>query len=109
MQWTWNGILDLVTQCQKFKKVRKQYGKLPPKVAEDAVPWKRVNVDLIGPLSVMTLSGEKKSFSTLTMIDPTTGWFEVAEVKERNANIVAHVFDDVWLCRYPRPAGNRVR
>ncbi len=37
------------------------------------------------------------------MIDPATGWFEIAEVPERKAETVAKVFDDTWLSRYPRP------
>jgi hypothetical protein len=34
--------------CQFNKKTRKQYGKLPVKMAE-ATPWEIVHVDLIGP------------------------------------------------------------
>ena len=45
--------------CQKYKKQRKKYGKLPPKDAgTEGSPWERVNVDLIGPLSVTTPSGQ---------------------------------------------------
>ena len=40
-------------KCQIAKKNRKKYGHLPPKVAE-VEPWRRVNVDLIGPYSVKT-------------------------------------------------------
>jgi hypothetical protein len=36
-------------QCQKYKKVRLKYGKLPEKQAKDAKPWKRVDLDMIGP------------------------------------------------------------
>ena len=105
----WEGLRKDVEQfvrtcheCQLNKKVRKQYGKLPAKTAEDAIPWKRVNIDLIGPLSVNTPSGTFK-LDALTMIDPATGWFELKEVRERTANIVAQSFDDAWLSRYPRP------
>ncbi len=88
--------------CQKFKKVRKKYGKLPPKEAEEAIPWKQVNVNLIGPLRVTMPSGEYV-LNALTMIDPAMGWFEVAEVSEHKAKTVAKVFDDTWLSHYPRP------
>jgi hypothetical protein len=37
------------------------------------------------------------------MIDPATGWFELAEIKERTAEHVAKVFDNVWLNQYPQP------
>jgi hypothetical protein len=62
---------------------------------EATVPWNRVNVGLIGPLSVKTK--RKKSFvlNALTMIDPATGWFEIAEIKERTAEHVAKVFGNV--------------
>ena len=89
-------------ECQKHKKVRKQYGHLPPKEAEPSVPWDRVNVDLIGPLTVKAKNGTF-TFDALTMIDPATGWFEIKEVTERTANMVAKMFDDCWLSRYPRP------
>ena len=88
--------------CQKNKKVRRKYGKLPPKVAEPAIPWDRVNIDLIGPLTIKATNG-KFELNALTMIDPATGWFEIIEIPERTANMVAQKFDDCWLARYPRP------
>jgi hypothetical protein len=84
-------------ECQVGKKVRKKYGDLPEKLADRPIAWNRVDVDLIGPLAVKTPSG-KKEFLALTMIDPSTGWFEVKDVKES-----MNTFDDVWLSRYPRP------
>jgi Integrase zinc binding domain len=89
--------------CRVCKKTRKKYGHLPPKDVEATVLWNRVNVDLIGPFSIKTKS--KKSFvlNALTMIDPATGWFKIAEIEERTAEHVAKVFDNVWLSRYPRP------
>jgi cleavage and polyadenylation specificity factor subunit 1 len=90
-------------QCQKNKKVQKKYGKLPPKQAEtESKPWERVNVDLIGPLTVKTPSGDR-TLNALTMIDPATGWFEIKEVNNRTAEAAADAFDDAWLSRYPRP------
>jgi hypothetical protein len=64
--------------------VRKKYGELPEKVAERPVAWNRVDVDLIGPLTVNTPSG-KKELLPLTMIDPSTVWFEVKDVKDKSA------------------------
>ena len=89
-------------ECQINKKVRNKYGKLLPKEAEHSEPWKRVNIDLIGPLTVKTPSGSYK-LNALTMIDPATGWFEVKEVAAREAHVVAKAFDEAWLSRYPRP------
>jgi hypothetical protein len=46
-------------ECQIGKKVRKKYGDLPEKLAERPIDWNRVDVDLIGPLTVKTPSGDK--------------------------------------------------
>ena len=45
----------------------------------------------------------------MTFIDPATGWFEIAEVpyEDQSSARISKLFDQVWLCRYPRP--NRVR
>jgi hypothetical protein len=45
--------------CQIVKKVRKKYGELPDKLAERPIAWNRVDVDLIGPLTIKTPSGNK--------------------------------------------------
>ena len=54
----------------------------------------------------------------MTMVDPATGWFEIAElpyievkqIKENNIDYIdktsariSQLFDQVWLSRYPRP------
>ena len=88
--------------CQLAKKQRKQYGEIPVKQAEDAIPWNRVNVDLIGPYTVQTPKKTHK-LRALTMIDPATGWFEVKDVTSATAEECMNVFDDTWLARYPRP------
>jgi hypothetical protein len=38
------------------------------------------------------------------MIEPSTGWFEIKDVKNKSAKESMNTFDDVWLSRYPRPA-----
>jgi hypothetical protein len=79
---TWPGLTkDVQLHCKKcklcqiHKKNRKQYGKLPAKLAE-ATPWEIVCLDLVGPWSVKTPSGVKK-VRAITAIDPATGWFEI--------------------------------
>jgi hypothetical protein len=89
-------------ECQIGKKVRNKYGDLPEKLAERHIAWKRVDVDLIGPLTLKTPSGNKELLA-LTMIDPSTGWFEVKDEKDKSARESMNTFDDVWLSRYPRP------
>ena len=54
-------------------------GKLPAKLAI-TTPWEALCVDLIGP---NTLKGKDKTvidFMCVTMIDPATSWFEIAEL-----------------------------
>jgi hypothetical protein len=46
-------------ECQIGKKVRKKYGELPEKLTERSIAWNRVDVDLIGPLTIKNPSGKK--------------------------------------------------
>ena len=39
----------------------------------------------------------------LTMIDPATGWFEIAEIPTQRAVDVANILEFAWLSRYPWP------
>jgi hypothetical protein len=89
-------------ECQIGKKVRNKYGELPERLAERPIYWNIVDVDLIGPLTIKTPSG-KKELLTLRMIDPSTGWFEVKDLKDKSAKESMNTFDDVWLSRYPKP------
>jgi hypothetical protein len=45
-------------ECQIGKKVRKTYGDLPEELAERPIAWNKVDVDLIGPLTVKIPSGK---------------------------------------------------
>jgi hypothetical protein len=83
-------------QCQKYKKVWPKYGKLPEKQAKDAIPWKRVDLDMIGPYKVQAANG-KFTLRALTMIDPTTGWFEVKGVPDYTTNSMQAAFGEVRL------------
>jgi hypothetical protein len=89
-------------ECQIGKKVRKKYGKLPEKLAERPIAWNRVHVDLIGPLAIK-IPSEKKELLALTMIDPSTSWFEVKDVKDKSAKESMNTCDDAWLSINPRP------
>ena len=91
-------------KCQLCKKtLNKKYGHLPAKEAKYAEPWKRVNVDMVGPMKVQDKTGKLHEFLALTMIDPATGWFEVKDVPKADTHHVSAAFDDTWLARYPRP------
>ena len=68
----------------------------------ETVPWKRVDVDLIGPWTVKTPS-KTYSLQAITMIDPATGWFEMSQLIDATAYAAMNAFCNEWLCRYPRP------
>jgi hypothetical protein len=53
-------------------------------------------------LTIKTPSGTKECLA-LTIAEPSTGWFEVKDVKDKSAKESMNTFDEVWLSRYPRP------
>jgi hypothetical protein len=71
-------------ECQIGKKVRKKYGDLPEKLAERPIAWNGVDVGLIGPFTIKTPSGTNELLA-LIMIDPSTSWLEVKDVKDKSA------------------------
>ena len=38
------------------------------------------------------------------MIDPATGWFEIAQYDDKKSINVANIVEQQWLTRYPRPS-----
>jgi hypothetical protein len=48
------------------------------------IPWKALCVDLIGPYTLKGKDGSSIDFMCLTMIDPATSWFEIAELPSVN-------------------------
>jgi hypothetical protein len=105
-------VTEFVTQCptcQKNKKQRKKYGHLPIKEAESD-PWEVLCVDLIGPYAIRRAgkSSSRKGIKTLTvkcctMIDPATGWFEIAQYNDKSSISIANLIEINWLSRYPIP------
>ena len=98
--------------CQSS--LEKQYRHLPAKDASDEMePWHTVHIDLIGPYDVkakQNLPDNKirdidMKLVAMTMIDPTTGWFEIAEVpyEDIGSARLSLIFNKTWLARYPRP------
>ena len=39
----------------------------------------------------------------MTMIDPATGWLEIAKIDTKYADNIANVAEQTWLARYPWP------
>ena len=38
-----------------------------------------------------------------TAVDKATGWPEIVALSDKRGETVAQIFDDAWLCWYPRP------
>lgn len=89
--------------CQRTKRTSSKYGLLPEKVAE-ANPWDQLCVDMIGPYTIkQNKNREPLILWCVTMIDPATSWFEMKQVKDKEAYTVASVVEQAWLTRYPWP------
>ena len=109
---TWKGLRktvhDVCTKCdtcQRTKRTKKKYGHLPPKEAE-TIPWDTLCVDLIGPYKIpqSNKSDDPLTLWAVTMIDPATGWFEIAPIKTKRADYIANVIEQTWFTRYPWPS-----
>ena len=105
----WKGLRTTVaatckkcTTCQKAKTSNQKYGKLPPKTAE-VNPWDTLCVDLIGPYKIARKGKNDLKLWCLTMIDPATGWFEMAPILNKTAANVADIAERTWFTRYPLP------
>jgi hypothetical protein len=104
----WSGMRESIQKvcsrcaiCQTTKPRKSNLGLLPEKEA-DVQPWKTVCIDLIGPYTI----GKGTNAITLhamTMIDPATGWFEIAEIPQQDSFEAATILEQVWLNRYPWP------
>jgi transposase InsO family protein len=69
---------------------------------------------MLGPWTIPQDDKKKKKATTkpinnlqellvLTIIDPDTNFMEMIALMSKNSSVVARAFDQVWLCRYPRP------
>ncbi len=58
---------------------RKKYRHLPPKTVY-TIPWECLRVDLIGPYTLKGKDNLQIDFMALTMINPTSTWFKIAEL-----------------------------
>ena len=106
--FSWRGMRKTIVKCCKACAICKnqkpkhgKYGKLPPKKPE-TIPWHTLCIDLVGPYKFG--HGKKEiSLHCLTMIDPATGWFEIAEIPNKRADYIANILEMTWLTRYPWP------
>ena len=88
--------------CQTTKRTHNsKYGQLPAKEAE-AEPWDKLCVDLIGPYKFKQPNSKNDvDLWCAAMIDPATGWIEIAEIPDKRADTVADVIERTWLNPYP--------
>ncbi len=106
--YCWKGMRNTIQKvckacaiCKTTKVRNSKYGLLPPKNPE-TIPWHTLCIDLIGPYKF----GDEKNLiqlHCLTMIDPATGWFEIAEIPTKKADDVVNILEFSWLTRYPWP------
>jgi hypothetical protein len=75
---------------------------LPEKEAK-AEPWDKLCVDLISPYTLKRKSKVTLKLWCVTMIDPTTGWFEMKQINDKEVITVANIVETTWLTRYPWP------
>ena len=107
--YTWPNMLEDIRSyvktcgpCQKGKRGRRGYGKVPVKDVETE-PWKDVAVDLSGPWKAY-VDNREVYFHTFTIIDVFTGWVEIIPIITKESNTIADLFVREWLRRYPRPS-----
>ena len=61
-------------------------------------------MDTIGPYKIKIQNSKNDyELSCLTMIDPATGWFEMARLPDKTAISVAQQAEITWFTRYPWP------
>ena len=106
---TWQGLQSSVHEvyqkchtCQIAKTTKHKYGHMPEKSPE-VNPWDVICVDMIGPYTVPCKNSKDLQLWAVTMIDPATGWFEIADITTKRADVVANVIGQAWLMRYPWP------
>jgi len=110
--YTWVGLsttcINVCKRCENCavsKKRDKKYGLLPPKPTPEIIPWHTLCIDLVGPYK---FGNEKKpetyiKFHCMTMIDPATGFFDIVDIGQKTADVIANWLEIHWLSRYPLP------
>ena len=95
--------IKVFISCQRNKKEVLKYDHLPAKEAE-AIPWDRLLVDLIGPYKIRIYKAMITPHTkALTRVDLETGWFEIIQYKDKQADTIVDLVEKMWLCRYLRP------
>ena len=73
-------------------------------VQAETNPWDTLCEDLIGPYTIpRKKENHPLKLWCLTMIDPTIGWFEMAQIPNKTAAEIADITKKTWFTRYPLP------
>ena len=113
MRTTVESVCNRCGACRETKPKTIKYGKLPKKPEPETIPWHTLCIDLIGPYTFGKNKYDKNkvlielneiTLQCLTMIDPATGWFEIVQLPNKRADIVANLLEQTWLTRYPWPS-----
>ena len=87
----WKGLRTTVHDvckkcptCQRSKKTNQKYGKLSPKKAETN-HWDTLCVYLIGLYTILCKGKNPLKSWCLTIINPATGWFKMAQITNKTA------------------------
>jgi hypothetical protein len=82
----WKGMRNTIWSitkscktCQVNTKHIQKYGLLPSKIVI-STPWEVLCVNLVGPYTLKGKDGSSIDFMALTMINPTSSWFQVVEL-----------------------------
>jgi hypothetical protein len=79
MRTTIRSLSKLCRSCQVNKRRSRRYGHLPPKTVITN-PWECLCVNLIGPYTLKGKDNLQIDLMALTMINPTSSWFKIAEL-----------------------------
>ncbi len=123
MRTTVQSIMKSCKSCQVNKGRTLKYGNLPSKIVI-STPWTVLCVNLVGPYTLKGKDGSAIDFMALTMIGPTSSWFEIVGfplvkqlttmrvnckekvskelIFDKSSNQIARLVYKIWLCRYPQ-------
>jgi hypothetical protein len=79
MHTTIQSLKKSCRSCQINKRRNLKYGHLPPKTVI-SYPWGCLCVDLICPYTLQGKDNLQTNFMALTMISPSSSWFEIMEL-----------------------------
>ena len=99
-----HNVCSKCVTCQTIQRTHNsKYDHLPGKEAK-AEPRDKLCVDLIGPYKFkQPNSKDDTDLWCATMIDPATGWIEIAEIPSKCANVVADIIKRTWFKLNPWP------